>query len=140
MKKTHRWALSSCLGALMFLSGALCGALGSRQAWQPPRPVAIKGEMITWYNMMTSGTTWQTAAVWGGAGGLLLRDGDFVVGEGSFGESDSAQPCWFMYRRSDGASLEMREEDGRLILSGKTISIAPVSRSLRYTSRRELND
>ena len=64
--------------------------------------------------------TWQTAASEVGiAGGLLVRDGDIVAGG-----SDSGQRYWFVYKQSDGASLEMSEEDGRLILSGKTISIA----------------
>jgi hypothetical protein len=120
MKTVLRRALLSFLSTLILLSGASCGLLGSRQAWRPPRPVAITGEMIKWSNVMPSWTTWETAAVWGGTGGLLVRDGDIVAGE-----SDSSQGCWFVYKQSDGASLEMREEDGRLILSGKTISIAP---------------
>ena len=120
MKTTVRRALLSFLSALILLSGTSCLLLGSRQAWRPPRPVAIKGENINWYNMMPSGMAWMTAAVWGGTGGLLVRDGDIVAGE-----SSSGQGCWFVYERSDGASLEMREENGRLILSGKTISIAP---------------
>jgi hypothetical protein len=125
MKTVLRWALPFSLSALVLLCSASCGLLGSRQAWRPPRPVAIKGEFITWYNLMISGMTWQTAAVWGGTGGLLLRDGDIVVGECTSGQSSSSQGCWFVYKQNDGASLELREEDGRLILSGRTISIAP---------------
>ncbi|MCX7032241.1 MAG: hypothetical protein NTU62_19315, partial [Spirochaetes bacterium] len=69
-----------------------------------------------WYNTMPSWMTWMTGAPEVGiVGGLLVRDGDIVAGESSF---------FFVYKQSDGASLEIREEDGRLILSGKTISIA----------------
>jgi hypothetical protein len=125
MKIVRRRALLYCLGALILLSGVSCGLLGLRQTWRPPRAVAIKGEYIGWCNLMPSGMTWQTAAVWGGPAGLLLRDGDIVAGQLSSGQSSSSQECWFVYKQSDGASLELREEDGRLLLSGKTISIAP---------------
>jgi hypothetical protein len=125
MKAVLRRARLSFLSALILLSCASCGLLGSRQAWRPPRPVAIKGDFITWYNLMISGMTWQTAAMWGGTGGLLLRDKDIVFGQCTSGQNSSSQGCWLVYKQSDGASLELREEDSRLILSGRTISIAP---------------
>jgi hypothetical protein len=123
MKTVLRRALLSFLSALILLSCASCALLGSRHAWRPPRPVAIKGGtgVTMWFNTMPSWMTWLTAASEVGiVGGLLVRDGDIVAGE-----SDSGQSYWFVYKQSDGASLEMREENGRLILSGKTISIAP---------------
>ena len=62
-------------------------------------------------------TWWTTAAEDGIAGGLLVRDGDLIVaGAGDY---------FFMYKQSDGASLELSEEDGRLILFGQTVSIDP---------------
>ena len=128
MKTVFRRALLSFLSALILISGASCGLLGSRQAWRPPRPVAIKGGtgVTMWFNTMPSWMTWQTAASEVGiVGGLLVRDGDIVAGGSDSGQSNSSQSGWFVYKQSDGASLEMRGEEGRLILSGKTISIAP---------------
>jgi len=121
MKAAFPRALVLFLGALMLLSCASLGASGSRQAWRPPRPVAIKGESITWSNVVPSGGTWGTYVPWGGTGGLLVRDGDLVVSDAS----SSSPSCWFLYEQSDGDSLQLREEDGRLLLSGKTISVAP---------------
>jgi hypothetical protein len=124
MKTVNRRALLSFLIALMLLSGASRGLWGSGQTWRPPRPVAmtIRGgaddTVLELFSAMPSGKTWATFAGESGGeqlvGGLLLRDGDLV------GISDE---CWFVYKQSDGASLDLRGEDGRLIQSGKTISI-----------------
>jgi hypothetical protein len=128
MKIVLRWARLSCLGTLILLSGASCGLLGLRQAWRLPRPVAITGGtgVATLLSTMSSWTTWSTVAAGPGiTGGLLVRDGDIVVVGWSTDQSSSDQTHWFVYKQSDGASLELREEDGRLLLSGKTISVAP---------------
>ena len=58
--------------------------------------------------------------MYGGIGGLLVRDGDIIAGH-----SGSEQTCWFVYKHCAGGFLELRKEDGRLMLSGKTIAIAP---------------
>jgi hypothetical protein len=147
MKKYFIRALMPFLSALILLFGASCGRLGLRQAWQPPRPVAIRNgtgvSVSAWFGAIPSWMTWPTFAATSGedlaatfgedlaagfgegpiVGGLLLRDGDLVVGGCTPDESSTFQDCWFVYKQSDGASLELREEDGRLILSGKTISI-----------------
>jgi hypothetical protein len=117
MKVILRRFLESFAIALILLSCASC----ANQAWQPPRPVAMRGEHMAWFNPTIEGITWMTAAVWGGTGGLLLRDGDMVYGAVGFEQTGE---CCFVYKQSDGASLELREENGRLLLSGKTISIS----------------
>jgi len=123
MKTVLRWALLFFLGTVILLSGASCGVLGLPQAWKPPRPVAMKGgtrEMIC-FNSFPSWEAWMTDVPEGGTGGLLVLDRDIIFA----GTSDSSPIHGFVYKQSDGASLELREEDGRLLLSGKTISIAP---------------
>ena len=60
--------------------------------------------------MMPSPMT-MTVASEDSPGGLLIRDGDIV---GAVGED-----IFFVYKQSDGASLELSEDDGRLILSGQ---------------------
>src|SRR4030042_6166402 len=104
MKTVLRWARLSFLSAMILISGASCGLLGSRQAWRPPRPVAIKGGtgVTMWFNTMPSWMTWRTFAMEGVTGGLLVRDGDIVAGG-----SDSGLSYWFVYKQSDGASREM---------------------------------
>lgn len=120
MKKDLRRALVCFLGPLALLSCATSGFLGWRQAWQAPHPVAIKGGTgeSMWYNVMPSWATWTTTIQDGGTGGLLVRDGDIVAGISGSGTS-----YCIVYRQGDGDSLEIHDEDGRLTLSGKTISI-----------------
>jgi hypothetical protein len=126
MKTVFPRALVPLAGALMLLSCASLGASGSRQTWRPPRPVAIsKGaHHIICVNLFPS--LWlsyssMTYAAGGGTGGLLVREGDIIFA----GAFDSGTIHGLVYTHSDGSSLEVREEDGRLILSGKTVSIAP---------------
>jgi hypothetical protein len=126
MKTVFPRALVPLAGALMLLSCASLGASGSRQAWRPPRPVAIKGGtrdiiyFIFSQSLFASQGTVMTYVPKGGTGGLLVRDGDIIFAD-SVG---SGQIHGIIYTYSDGSSLEIREEDGRLILAGKTVSLA----------------
>jgi hypothetical protein len=112
MKTVFRLALLSFLSALILSSCASSGLPGPRQAWQPPRPVALEGGAF--WNLMRSPMT-VTTSLEDYTGGLLVRDGDVVAAIG--------EDFYFVYKQSDGTSLEMSEEYGRLILSGQTVSI-----------------
>jgi hypothetical protein len=107
--------------ALTLLSCASFGAAGLGQAWRPPRPVSITSESseMKWIDLVPSGLTCLTGTSESSQSWLLVSDGDLVTGTSS--ASDSS----FIYRQSDGTSLDMRAEDGRLLLSRKTVSIAP---------------
>jgi len=104
--------LSTALSVSILLSGISCGLVKPGRAWQMPRPVAIHGGDM-WINMAPSGITWITAASGNEAGGMLLRDGDMLLGDDAF----------LMYRSEDGASLDTRSEYGRMLLSGKTVGL-----------------
>jgi hypothetical protein len=133
MKVILRRFLVSFAGALILLSCASCSTLRPPSAWQPPRPVAIKGGPFMWANLTDPGVIWPAAAELGGTGGLLLQDGDIVSGYAASDREGSDQgQCFFVYRQCDGASVELRPENGRLLLSGKTISIDPADIESRW--------
>lgn len=114
MELPFRWALFPTLTASILLAGVSCGILQPGQTWQPPRPVAISGGE-KWVTLSPSVMTYVPVGQDGGVGGTLLRDGDLL--------SSFDEVAWIVYRSSDGASLDTSVEDGRLLLSRKTVSL-----------------
>ncbi|MCX5656111.1 MAG: hypothetical protein NTY65_15850 [Planctomycetota bacterium] len=122
-------AATVCLAAL-----ASCSPQSGSQGWQPPQPVRIEvtvkpevpvegkakpeGESKAeggskWVNLFPSYLTWESAVPAGKSGGMLLRDGDVLIGG-----------VWTVYRASDGAALKFTVEEWRTQLGGKTVSVA----------------
>lgn len=112
MGKRFRYAPFLFVAVFFILFGVSCGLVRRVTPWQQPGPITIRGGEM-WTNLMPSWMSWMTAAWDGGAGGLLAREGDVLIGD----------EAWLVYRRSDGVSLETGVEDGRLLLSGKTVSL-----------------
>lgn len=109
--KTHLW-----LGC--FLVAITAGLVGcSRQelsysAWRAPRPVRIEGE-DAWINLFPSAYAWLAAGDADVAKGLLLRDGDWVLGKNTS----------FIYHETDGGTLRLKLESGRTTLAGVTVLV-----------------
>jgi len=127
--------LSALVAAAAGLAGlASCSSQSDSQGWQPPQPVRIevtvqpeakpeakaeeKGRAEgarKWVNQFPSYVTWESAALAGKAGGMLLRDGDVlipIVGAAT------------VYRASDGVALKFTVEESRTQLSGKTVAVS----------------
>ena len=118
---------------------ASCSSQPSAQGWQPPQPVRIevtipaeakaettpKGEEKNkataaaeesrkWCNLFPSYVTWESVAPAGKSGGMLVRDGDVLI---------PLRGGWFVYRASDGPTLQLTVEESRTLLAGKTVSV-----------------
>jgi hypothetical protein len=101
-----------------FLLGCACATLllsfscSDVNAWQPPRPVTVRGGEL-WYTPMPSWISWVTVAAEDEGVGVLIRDGEILCGSESFLE----------YRSADGDVLEVSESAEGLSLGGKMVSL-----------------
>lgn len=119
---------------LAVLAGMLVAALVAVGCGgpRPVRPVRIESnEALS--NLFPSSLTWQAMREDGEPQGLLMRDGDLVIGEG--------QPT-FQYVAGDGPALNLTSDTWSTRLSGRIVTVSLQSDSawgwLNNASRREL--
>src|SRR6185503_21336492 len=82
-------------GALLVVACAIA-ACGGSPSWQPPGAVRITSENEVG-SLFPSWGSWQTAGPDGNTQGLLLRDGDYIVG----------QDRPFRYQVTDGNAISL---------------------------------
>ena len=100
--------------ALLLLAGSCNRSDRSAKPWSLPRPVSIApGE--GWVGIFPSWVTWVSGSIDGGTAGLLLRDGDLIMGG----------DILTVYSASDGPALEFTSNKwGGLLLAGKVVSVS----------------
>ena len=112
MKSRRLPLLLALLAPALCLIAASCTRPDkSASSWQPPRPVRIEGGK-GWMNYNGSWLPWTPEPVNDSAAGLLLRDGDWVVGAASSS---------FIYRATDGTVLKTTAEETLVRLAGKVV-------------------
>jgi hypothetical protein len=115
MKSRRLPLLLALLAPALCLIAASCTRPNkSASTWQPPRPVRIEGGK-GWMNYNGSWLPWTTEPVNDSAAGLLLRDGDWVVGAASSS---------FVYRATDGTVLKTTAEETLVRLAGKVVGVS----------------
>lgn len=110
MRKNMKWSLLSAI-VLVVAAGTFVWWQYFRDAWQPPSVVTIESSDEL-FSFFPSYPMWTSDAEEGAPQALLLRDGDYIIGDNAV-----------RYLATDGLALKLTSNDWSTSLGGKIVVV-----------------